>query len=107
MCRKNEVRSMTAQNITAAEWDRLTRRARHWMEDVQPFAITRQIEGHKYLLVDVVATQRLARSIAGDGRSEGVSVRVVPYPRKGAFAIYVWHNGSRDALDWIKTALEP
>jgi len=56
---------MTAQNITAAEWDRLTRRARHWMGDVQPFAITRQIEGHKYLLVDVVATQRLARSIAG------------------------------------------
>lgn len=50
---------------------------------------------------------RLARSIAGDGRSEGVSVRVVPYPRKEAFAIYVWHNGSRDALDWIKTALEP
>lgn len=93
--------------ITKAEWDRVVRLAKHWLADTQPFAVTRKIGGREYVLVDVVATQRLAQEIAGDGRSEGVSVRVIPIVPKKAYALYVWHNQSKDALDWILTALEP
>jgi hypothetical protein len=92
--------------VTKAEWDRIVRLAKRWLEDIQPIGITRKIEGKEYVLIDVVATQKLARSIASDGRSEGVSVRVVPLSTKNAHAIYVWHNHSPDALDWIKTAME-
>lgn len=92
--------------ITKAEWDRVIRSSRVGWGYNPSRGATRKIDGKEFVLVALASTAREARSLAGDGRSEGVSIRVIK-TQGNARSIYAWHNNSKDALDWIKTALEP
>jgi hypothetical protein len=88
-------------------WNWVVRRSKHWLGDIQPFPINRTIDDKAYVLIDVVVTHRLSHQIAIDGRAKGVSVRIFPTTAKNAYAIYVWHNNTRSALDWVVDAIEP